>query len=104
MLKEFLNDGEIVGEGADGGQWRTIGGTAKAAGGGQQESGFDEVEADGPGVELSGEEAVGPTRPRGSAGHLRVEGQDGPGVGVQIRDHCCFLRRRLASCWLSWTR
>ena len=54
LLKEFLNDGEIVGEGADGGQRRTIGWTAKAAGGGQQESGFDEVEADGPGVEVIG--------------------------------------------------
>ena len=60
---------------------------------GQQESGFDEAEVDRAGAELSDEAAVGPTWARRSAGQLRIEGQELPGIGFQIRDHFFFLRR-----------
>ncbi|MFB3111812.1 MAG: hypothetical protein ACE10G_07265, partial [Gemmatimonadales bacterium] len=66
-----------------------------------QESGFDEVQVNGTGVELDDELAIGPTRTWRCVGKPGVETQDPSGVGPQVESYFFFLRRCLASCSLS---
>ena len=107
-MEEFLDDGEEVAQGVDGGERFGLGGTVDSAPGGEQEGGLEDEGGDAALVEPCGEELILVASAAGRVGQAQVRGEDPVrvrrvvGGGVQ-RGHDRFLRAA-ASCSLSLTR
>jgi hypothetical protein len=106
--EEFVDDGEEVAQGADGGERLGTVGAVDAAQGGQEEGGLDDGHGDAALVEPGGEELILRAGMTWGVGQAQV-GFDDPDrvrravVGGERRGHDRFLREA-ASCSLSLTR
>ena len=108
MAEEFLDDGEEVAQGADGGERLGVGGTVDAAPSGEQEGGLEDEGGDAALVEPCGEELILVASAAGRVGQAQVGGEDPVGVrrvvgGGVRRGQDCFLREAV-SCSLSFLR
>src|SRR5208337_1336403 len=75
-FEDFLDHGREVGQGANGAERRSLGGTDEAARRGQHQGVFDDAQGHSSGVELGGQQTIRTADRACSSGRLAVSAQD----------------------------